>query len=133
MTPENSGTDVLLQADALMRRHRVFLAGEIEQVSTPVLEAISESPDDDLPVLTEVVTLDTAVASEATHKSEQTIAAHRQFLADELEKWLDEELPQVVLRVVDGFSDKLIAELVNEAHTALMPRLLETQTRGDET
>jgi hypothetical protein len=133
VTPDDSGTDVLLQADALMRRHRTFLAGgDIEQRRSAVFEAVSQELEDDLPVLTEVVALDKAGETVTTRESEQALVSHQQYLADSLEKWLDEELPQVILSVLDGFSDKLIAELVSKARAALLPRLLDPKTYPDE-
>jgi hypothetical protein len=49
----------------------------------------------------------------------------RQAVADELAGWLDTELPQVVMHVIDGVTDQLIAKITEEARAALLPRLQE--------
>ena len=47
----------------------------------------------------------------------------RQALAEELSAWLDDELPQIVLRVLDGVTDQLIEQVTAEARAALLPKL----------
>ena len=103
--------DLLHKADALMRKHRVFVAG-----ATP-----DEEPADDVPVLTEVIGPD--AIPEAATTTAVDIAALRGALALELETWLDQELPQHVLRVLDGITDQLIIELSLKARSELLPRL----------
>jgi hypothetical protein len=51
------------------------------------------------------------------------IAALKSALAFELETWLDQELPQHVLRVLDGITDQLIIQLSLKARAELLPRL----------
>lgn len=122
--------DILDKADALMRRRRVFVAG----AAADTLSAADEA--DDLPVLTEVVAAipppDPAATLTIAPDRIETLArellferlpAQRQALADELAGWLDAELPQVVMRVLDGVTDQLVAQVTAEARAALLPRL----------
>ena len=107
--------DLLQKADALMRRHRVFVAGAAE----PVKE-VADSGSDDIPVLTEIVGDD--MVPEAAHAAVD-LAKLRNALAFELDTWLDEELPQHVMRVLDGITDQLIIQLSLKARSDLLPRL----------
>jgi hypothetical protein len=104
------------KADSLMRRHRSNLAGEA----------------DDLPLLTEVVA---TAASGAQALADGDIEAllrerlaaalpqQRELLRRELAAWLDEQLPQLVLRVVDGVTDQLVAQINTQARMTLLPKL----------
>ncbi len=114
--------DLMGKADALMRRHRVFVAGAPEQHSLLAVEG------DDVPVLTEVVDATTpATADEMeAHLREllfDHLAVQRAALAEELAVWLDTELPRVVMAVLDGVTDHLVAQVTAEARAALLPRL----------
>lgn len=128
------GDELLDKADALMRRRRVFLAGG----ASSVVESDTAAADiDDLPVLTEVVAglavaEDSApvpaippdrIESLARELLFERLPAQRQALADELAAWLDAELPPIVLRVLDGVTDHLVAQVTAEARAALLPRL----------
>ncbi len=134
----NHGDDLLQQANQLMRRHRSFVAGGAQS-------AVAEAPStdrDDLPVLTEVVeepversALDsTGVGSQPAIAPEriealalemlfERLPVQRQALAEELAKWLDSDLPEVIMRVLDGITDQLVAQIAEEARAALLPRL----------
>lgn len=120
--------DLLRQADRLMKRHRVFVAAGAQAP-----EAAEAVPPEELPVLTDVVE-QVAEPTPVTFTSEQLAALaqellyerlplQRQALADELAAWLDNELPQVVMRVLDGVTDQLVAQVTREATAALLPRL----------
>lgn len=118
MGSEVAEDDLMQKADALMRRHRVFVAGVAENAAT------AEAPlPEDVPVLTEVVSPDTVLAAVPPIQTSVDIAALRGALAFELETWLDEELPQHVMRVLDGVTDQLIAQLSLKARSDLLPRL----------
>ena len=134
MTPaDGAGADVMAQADALMRRHRVFLAGGSDPAPSHADPDPATLPqEDDLPVLTDVVALEDTAGSALENAIDHSLAARQEQLTEALTQWLDEELPQAVLRVMDGFSDKLIAELVTRAQTELLPRLLESASPPDE-
>ena len=122
---------VLQKADALMRRHRVFVAGSTTEAApadvqepTQVIAAEvvttvdSVIDDEDIPLLTEVV-LDEGTQFTQT----DALEAQRHALAQALEIWLDEALPQAVLKVMDGVTDQLIATLSTQARNELLTRL----------
>ena len=79
-----------------------------------------------------MVALEDTAGSALENAIDHSLAARQEQLTEALTQWLDEELPQAVLRVMDGFSDKLIAELVTRAQTELLPRLLESASQPDE-
>jgi hypothetical protein len=110
--------DLLLKADALMRRHRVFVAGAAEQD-----EEVANTGQDDVPVLTEVVSSDAVPESPPPASTSVALSKLSSVLAFELEAWLDEELPQHVMRVLDGITDQLIIQLSSKAKSELLPRL----------
>ncbi|MDK9724759.1 MAG: hypothetical protein OEL88_07695 [Sterolibacteriaceae bacterium MAG5] len=113
------GDELLQKADALMRR-RTFIAGAQEAPEEP---AAAPTAADDVPVLTEVVEPDADLQPEAADAPPEKIASLRNSLAFELETWLDEELPQHVMRVLDGLTDQLIIQLSLKARADLLPRL----------
>lgn len=113
MADENTA-DVLRKADALIRRTRVFVAGS----SAP---AIQPAPaDDDLPILTDIVTEHEAALATAPPHMQQ----HLDALREELSRWLEQELPDAVLKVTDGLADQLMGELTDQAEKNLLPRLI---------
>ena len=131
--------DILEQADRLMRRHRVFLAG------SPATVAVTEEVADDLPVLTDLVTATEEVAAAppppppepeiplaAIEDRAQVIAhemllerlsAQRQAIDDEIGVWLDNELPHIVMYVIDGITDQLVAQVTAAVRLELLPKL----------
>jgi hypothetical protein len=111
---DDNTTEVLRKADALIRRTRVFVAGS----KTPT-EAAPVS-EDDLPVLTEVVTEHEAALATAPAHMQQ----HLDALREELSLWLEQELPNAVLTVTDGLADQLMGELTEQAEKNLLPRLI---------
>ncbi len=111
---EDDTSDLLRKADALIRRTRVFVAGSEDPAADPV------PPDDDLPVLTDVVTEDEAALATAPPHMQQ----HLDALREELSRWLDQELPHAVLKVTDGLADQLMGELTHQAEKKLLPRLI---------
>ena len=111
---DNNTDDVLRKADALIRRTRVFVAGASSET------AQIPQPEDDLPILTDIVTEhDAALATAPPHMQQ-----HLDALREELSRWLDQELPQAVLKVTDGLADQLVAELTHQAEKNLLPRLI---------
>lgn len=111
------GDELLQKADALMRR-RTFVAGAVAEEP-----AAAPAAPDDVPVLTDVVEPDAGLQPEAADAPPEKIASLRNSLAFELETWLDEELPQHVMRVLDGLTDQLIIQLSLKARADLLPRL----------
>lgn len=102
--------DVLRKADALIRRTRVFVAGSLPDAPS----------DEDVPVLTDIVTEHEAALATAPPHMQQ----HLDALREELSRWLDQELPQAVLKVTDGLADQLMGELTHQAEKKLLPRLI---------
>lgn len=113
MNDENTES-VLLKADALIRRNRTYVAG-MSSASLP-----PSSADDDLPVLTEIVTAQEAALATAPPHLQQ----HLDALREELSRWLEQELPHAVLKVTDGLADQLMGELTHQAEKNLLPRLI---------
>lgn len=111
---DDNTADLLRKADALIRRTRVYVAG------SPTLTEEPAAADDDLPVLTDIVTdHEAALATAPPH-----LQLHLDALREELSLWLDQELPQAVLKVTDGLADQLMGELTHQAETKLLPRLI---------
>ena len=114
---EDDTEDLLLKADALIRRSRVFVA-ESSAPDTPATPV--PPPEDDLPVLTDIVTEDEAALATAPPHMQR----HLDALREELSRWLDQELPHAVLKVTDGLADQLMGELTHQAEKNLLPRLI---------
>jgi len=111
---DDNTDDLLRKADALIRRTRTFVAG------SPEVEAAAPPPEEDLPILTEIVTEhEVAFAAAPPHMQQ-----HLDALRDELSRWLDQELPHAVLKVTDGLADQLMGELTEQAEKNLLPRLI---------
>ena len=124
----NSNVDgtraVLNQADALMRRHRVFVAGADR--STEAASSFDSSlAADDLPILTEVVaspSLDTKISA----KDLALLRQHqRATISSGLDRWADSELPAVIQDLLGDLTEKLVATLTTSAKTELLERLLK--------
>lgn len=111
---DDNTDDLLLKADALIRRNRTYVAG------SPPTSLPNPPADDDLPVLTEVVTAQEAALATAPPHLQQ----HLDALREELSRWLDQELPHAVLKVTDGLADQLMGELTHQAEKNLLPRLI---------
>lgn len=125
---DDSTTHVLDQADALIRHRRVFVAAPHPASSTDentqsmgattpgsVVAGIDTEPE--LPLLTEIVTLD-----EITSPSIEVQRANA--IHEEITRWLDEELPGAVLKITDGLADQLVQKLTFQAENELLPRVL---------
>ena len=131
------------QANKLMRR-RVFVASGAQSPAPPPPAPIVVEPPaieiDDLPVLTEVFVPPPELPPVEIEPSEPLIPQEmidaramellqaqlpfqRQAVADELAEWLDTELPQVVMRVLDGVTDQIISQVTEEARAVLVPRM----------
>lgn len=103
----SQGDDVLSQADALMQRHRSFVARR-NQEAPPTTPASDDSGE--IPVLTEIV--------EAALPADGNPDLH-DLLEQALTDWLSHALP----RHVDQLGQQLLASLSAEAHASLLPRL----------
>jgi hypothetical protein len=104
--------EVLNQADALMRRHRSFVAripaGDIPQ-------SLDSDAEADIPVLTEVIVAADAVASNL----DALLAALQNEIENELSAWLADALPAAVASA----SQHIITELDAKTRHTLQPRL----------
>ncbi|MBI3523308.1 MAG: hypothetical protein HY066_02080 [Betaproteobacteria bacterium] len=117
--------NLIEQADALMRR-RVFVAGANSEAAPT-----TDSASDDVPVLTDVVAAQ-AILPQADAHIRQLLAERQVLLTREIETWLDEQLPQLVIRAMDGITDHLVALLANRARDDLLPRLEAALQAPDE-
>jgi hypothetical protein len=111
---DDDTSELLRQADALIRRNRPYVAG-----STPTAASVPPA-EDDLPVLTDIVTAQEAALATAPPHMQQ----HLDALREELSRWLEQELPHAVLKVTDGLADQLMGELTHQAEKKLLPRLI---------
>lgn len=127
-----------------------FGAGEEHEV-TDKTDIASEFDTDDIPLLTEMVrdgqqpshtTATTLCPSEAaiTKRIEEAVReqiAHllierQSQLANEIETWLDEKMPQLVISAMDGITDHLVSILANRTRDELLPRLESVMQRTAE-
>ena len=149
-------SDKLLdQADALMRR-RSFVAGtaatefdeqaghaagtELEEV--PVLtdvvgdgavrEQHHQPPDDAGKKIQSEARVALQIESAVRQRIDQLLSDRQDQLAREIEAWLDQQMPQLVIRAMDGITDHLVALLTNRAKDELLPRLEATMRKSDE-
>lgn len=111
---DDNTADLLRKADALIGRTRIYVAGSSAKTTQ------AAPPEDDLPVLTDVVTEHEAALATAPPHMQQ----HLDALREELSRWLDQELPHAVLKVTDGLADQLMGELTDQAEKKLLPRLI---------
>jgi hypothetical protein len=107
--------DVIDQADALMRRHRSFVARQADDRTN--LPADTQAPDVDVPVLTEIVAADDLTP----HDIRAVLDALGEELDAELTSWLIEVLPAAVANA----SQQILSELDAKARNTLLPRLRE--------
>jgi hypothetical protein len=129
--------DPLLQkANALMQRHRSF-AGS----------AAAPTAADDVPVLTEIVSGEkpsgsasappaaaakpdeALIESLVRERLEKVLPTLRRQVAHELDAWFDEQLPKIVMSLLDGFTDRLVGQISSQARGDLMTWL---QTVGED-
>lgn len=115
--------DVITQADALMRRHRSFVARVVEVANAETTAAAHGAENDaDFPVLTEVVD----APETAPRDIEAVLAALRTDVENELSAWLVEVLPAAVANA----SQNILTELDAKARHTLLPHLLEILKNG---
>jgi hypothetical protein len=110
--------DIVSKADSFINRRRA-------QAGT----ALPDNENEDIPVLTDIVPADVVAdtgLSDSILKQEE--------ITRELEDWLDKNLPLVVTHALDGITDKLIAQIHQNAREDLLPRLreaLDGKTRAE--
>lgn len=117
--------DVLIQADALMRRHRSFVARPAGE-DTDALSGVFAADASDIPVLTEVV--------DAIPLSPRNIEALLDSLRAELDATLEAWLVEMLPAAVASASQQILAELDSKARNTLLPRLqalIEAHREGE--
>lgn len=123
-------TNLFEKADALMQK-RSFVAGKKPVASSSPLTE-KQQDDEDVPLLTERVDSHVVCHSampslgnspEFAEQLATALAEKQAHLIREMEAWLDEQMPQLVMRAMDGITDHLIALLANRARDDLLPRL----------
>jgi hypothetical protein len=112
------GDDILSQADALMRRHRSFVARSDTADSPETASAGKDHGDADIPLLTEIV----EIATGTDDGNART--ALSKAIQSELNSWLDEGLPSRIDALTEQIGKQLLADLKGEALNTLLPRLL---------
>lgn len=106
--------DVLLQADALMRRHRSFVAQTPQSGEVAPLQSLTD--DNDIPLLTEIVTApDTPTIP--------TINGVLDDLHREIEKTLSDWLIDALPSAVANASQHILTELDAKARLTLLPQV----------
>ena len=123
-------------------RRRAFVAGG----ARPPAPLIPAEPLPELPVLTEVVDPDAALPAPAetpipTERIEalaramlsELLPSRQQQAADALGTWLDGELPQIVMHVLDGLTDHIVAQVTADVRASLIPALQEALERDPAT
>lgn len=124
-----SADDILDQADALMRRHRSFVARPAGEALASGVEQ-ADADETDIPLLTEVVDTSEVVAQDI----DAVLDALRVAIDDELSAWLVDVLPAAVANA----SQHILAELDVKTRNTLQPRLQKIlaeramHTRQDE-
>ena len=118
--PVTDETQALLsQADALMRRHRVFVAGADRAVQTTE-SGDADAATDDLPLLTEVVET-SGLASGVSVVGRSKVDDHEpQVVASAIDKWVESELTATINALVGEFNEKLGAALTASAKQNLL-------------
>jgi len=112
---------VLSQADALMRRHRSFVARG-SAADNSALHQDAERDELDIPVLTEVVAEADAVSLEEKLRAS---------IENALNSWIEETLPQRIDLLTEQIREQLLTSLSAEARASLLPSLLATLSTLD--
>lgn len=128
--PEPPPDRLLDKADALMRRHRSFVAVTVPSPGDAVTAsgimappASNESADEDIPLLTEVVDDAAVKAHSAEGMLSSALTDQQKVIRAAIERWVDEALPEAILNVLDGFNDRLIAAVSERARNELLASL----------
>ncbi len=122
--------DLLQQANRLMRRHSSFVPGAgshprpaPEGDDLPVLTDIVDSRPEQPSGITPPLTPEPLPVEPPVRRAVDCLPMQRQAMTAQLATWLDQELPQIVMRVLDGYTDQLVAQISLEARAKLLPRL----------
>ena len=120
--------DMLLhKADALLRRHRLPPAPPVPGVDyadIPILTDVVEDFDLEPTPLEPVSTLDPTLPVESDEMIEHLVSLDTE-ITRELEAWFASEMPQLVSREFDRFSERLREEVMAHVRATLLPTLSE--------
>ena len=117
--------DVVARANSLIRRRRSFVAtppdkAEPVTVSTPAATATPATEDDDLPILTEVISAEAAISEDSVdHFDETQISILASDIAHAIGQQLTYELPTLLDAVLLTAGEELRAGLTSTMETAL--------------
>jgi hypothetical protein len=121
------------KVDALIRRHRSFVAHSApvpEPAPAPTLAATEPPPaqatpahDHDIPLLTDIVEHDELAQTSAEVVVNSALTDQEKVIRAAIERWVDERLPDAILHVLDGFTDRLIAAVSERARVELLASL----------
>ena len=115
---ENS--DVVDRADSLMRRRRSFVATQPRTPPAPLSMPQPVAEDDDIPVLTEVISAEAAVSEGSTNRVDETqITLLASDLAEAIGQQLTYELPTLLEAVLINAGEELRLGITATMETAL--------------
>ena len=115
---ENS--DVVDRADSLMRRRRSFVATQPATPPAPLGMPQPVAEDDDIPVLTEVISAEAAVSEGSTNRVDETqITLLASDLAEAIGQQLTYELPTLLEAVLINAGEELRLGITATMETAL--------------
>ena len=115
---ENS--DVVDRADSLMRRRRSFVATQPATPPAPLGMPQAVAEDDDIPVLTEVISAEAAVTEGSTNRVDETqITLLASDLAEAIGQQLTYELPTLLEAVLINAGEELRLGITETMETAL--------------
>ena len=117
-------TDVVDRADLLMRRRRSFVAAQPIRAEPipeiPTLTTPASTLEDDLPILTEVVSAEASVSEKRVERLDETeVALMAAEIAHAIEHQLAIELPTLIEAVLLNASEELRSGINSTMETAL--------------
>lgn len=117
-------TDVVDRADLLMRRRRSFVAAQPIRAEPipeiPTLTTPASTLEDDLPVLTEVVSAEASVSEKRVERLDETeVALMAAEIAHAIEHQLAIELPTLIEAVLLNAGEELRSGINSTMETAL--------------
>ena len=113
-------SDIVDRADSLMRRRRSFVAAPPTSPPAPLNKPQPLVEDDDIPVLTEVVSAEAAVSEGGTNRVDETqITLLASDLAQAIGQQLTYELPTLLEAVLINAGEELRIGITETMETAL--------------
>ena len=118
----SDASDVVDRADSLMRRRRSFVAARprAPEIAKPASVPLPAIEDDDLPVLTEVVSADAAGFDERSERFDETqVSLLASDIAHAIGQQLTGELPDLLESVLLNAGEELRAGITATMESAL--------------